>query len=83
MPSPDEAFDDVYHAEIAGRRTRTTRFKIRPVRGNEVMDEDPARYILEITKNNHSHLHAISEADMSALHRVTGGALFGEIPIEG
>ncbi len=85
MPAQDRAerAEQARWAEIEGRKKRTVRFKVREVSGLEVLPTDPARYILEISKGNTAHLHALSEADLSALERVVGLSLRGEMPMEG
>jgi hypothetical protein len=80
MTDPDAA----YFAEIEGRKKRANRFRVRGVRGFEVMEDDPRRYMLEISAGNTGHLNAMTEADLKALYHVVGLMVHGQaMPIEG
>ncbi len=77
--SAEDDGTEIAAAEYRGRTERVVAWKIREVRGFEVLNEDPCRYILEVIRSTGSgsmgSLHAVTEADLKAL-----GALLQHCP---
>lgn len=70
-------------AEREGRTKRVNRFVIREVRRNEVMADDPCRYMLEVQRYNWGSLHALTEADLKALQVAVTLMLNGaDLPVQ-